>query len=685
MALWWWAVARKRVDATLKSFGRWAPTARMSGEPDADTRELRLLLDLLHDYVGVDDPARLRPGDIGELLLRVYPRKITVLDAEDIGDTIPAMRDLLAFLADTGAVTKEVAERLTRELDEVAPQFTSAVMDPENWGMARTLTQAMASDGVDFGDQGAVDRWITRYNARLGGDAVGDEDPFGDLDEDDTEDFVLKDAFGLPDRLPPVRLPPEGELAAMSRTSPLLSRARRLAYWAGTGRPISRDGELTAGDTVVAARELGIEVPLAAAVRPKPATSSKGGPKDLARSAGQGDRRDDAVPDTLPGMAAQPAVKSMRNVPELARLWSIALDAGFVDVDGGARAEPGEAMTLWPGGTDEDVLDIWCAGLGSVLELLELDSALDARRAAQLDFDGAGVALMLMLFLARGEGMPVGEASDMIRETASAELLPVPAAKAWHSWIKAHGDPAEALLGQLADLGAVSVVGDEPGEGQVARLTPLAMWAMREQLIDEGVEVPLLPPVTEMTAADLIAASEGAAEAEIAAETAAWLELRTPDTAARELLAVAASGGAVARMLAVSVINRLGAAAEPAWRESLGRLELRPYAKIALTEIAGGSPGKTVPGLEPDADDVAWVLTDMLAAISLDSPEELPQQLAEAVPSGLVQQVFDAMALSSHPDAASALSLVGKHHPDKRIAKAARKSAYRAGGRPRTS
>jgi hypothetical protein len=127
-------VARKRVDATLKSFGRWAPTARMlSGEPDADTRELRLLLDLLRDYVGVDDPASLRPGDIGELLLRVYPRKITVLDAEDIGGTIPAMRDLLAFLADTGAVTKEAAERLTRELDEVAPQFTSAVMDPENW------------------------------------------------------------------------------------------------------------------------------------------------------------------------------------------------------------------------------------------------------------------------------------------------------------------------------------------------------------------------------------------------------------------------------------------------------------------------------------------------------------------------------------------------------------------------
>lgn len=39
-------------------------------------------------------------------------------------------------------------------------------------------------------------------------------------------------------------------------------------------------------------------------------------------------------------------------------------------------------------------------------------------------------ALMVMLFLARGAGLPIREASGMIRETATAELLPVPAAKA---------------------------------------------------------------------------------------------------------------------------------------------------------------------------------------------------------------------------------------------------------------
>jgi len=39
------------------------------------------------------------------------------------------------------------------------------------------------------------------------------------------------------------------------------------------------------------------------------------------------------------------------------------------------------------------------------------------------------------------------------------------------------------------------------------------------------------------------------------------------------------------------------------------------------------------------------------------------------------------MARVPHPDAASVLTVIGRHHPDKKIAKAARKSAYRATSR----
>jgi hypothetical protein len=380
-------------------------------------------------------------------------------------------------------------------------------------------------------------------------------------------------------------------------------------------------------------------------------------------------------------MPGRPAVKSIQDVPELARLWAIALASGFLEPGAyGARVQPGEAMRCWPGGADEEVLDVWCTALASVLDRLEADSALGTRRAGQLDFTGVGGALMVMLFLARGAGLPVREASDMIRETATAELEPIPAAKAWESWTQAHGDPAEALLARLAELGAVSLTDEGGDDGWVARLTSLGTWAMREQLEDEGVEIPLLPPVGEMTAADLLAMAEGAGEAELAAETAAWLELRAPDRAASELLAVAASGGPAERMVAVSVVKELGTAAEPAWRDSLGRPELRPYAKIALTEIAGNSLEVAVlPGLEPEADDVAWLLTDVLAAASVAlEPEELTRQLGASAPGGQEEMMFGVMARLPHPDAADVLTLIGKHHPDKKVAKAARKSAYRA-------
>jgi hypothetical protein len=655
------AVASDRVDATLKSFTRWASAApqRLSGDPDADAGELRLLLGLLRDHVGVDDPAQLGPGDLRELLLEVYPRKVTVPDAEGTTGTVPALRDLLAFLTDTGAVAAEPAKRLGRELDEVAPRFADAVMDPKNWGMARSITQAMLSDRVDLADQDTVDRWIARYNQLVGAGRRDDEelDDF-DLDDGvlDDEDFNLKDVFGLPGRLPPVRLPPEPELAAMSRAAPLLGRARMLAGWVAPGRDVTEDGELTAKDTIAAARELGIPVPV----------------------------RTDTGPEALPG---PPAVTSMDDVPELARLWDIAFDAGFLQLDlDGDRMEPGEDLGCWPGGSDEEVLEVWSTTLPCVLDRLEGDADLDDRLGGLLDFTGVGWALMVMLFLTKGEGLPIRESSDMIRQAATEELAPDQAAEAWLAWTQEHGDPAGYLLGMLQELGAVSLPEQPPGEGAedgpAARLTPLGTWAMRELLLEDDVEIPLLPPTDQMTAADLLAAAEGLDEEEFEAETAAWLELRAPDAAAGELLATAADGGPAERLLAVGTARKLGGAAEPAWRDSLGRPELRPYAKIALTEIAGGEPGVTaLPGLEPEAADIAWMLTDTLAAIS-DDLDELPQQIRDAIPPGQEQQAFDAISLSPHPDAASVLTLIGRHHPDKRVAKAARRSAFKAASRP---
>jgi hypothetical protein len=275
----------------------------------------------------------------------------------------------------------------------------------------------------------------------------------------------------------------------------------------------------------------------------------------------------------------------------------------------------------------------------------------------------------------------------MVRSAAVDELSPDQAAKAWQSWVRAHGDPAKMVLGQLAELGAVRVAGSD--DGDVAWLTPLGLAAIRKQFVDSGVEIPLLLPADQMAAADLIAMAEGADEEEFQAETAAWLSSRTPESAAAELLSVAAESDPASRILAVAVATELGAAAEPAWRDALGRVELRGYARAILATLASVDPAVVPPGFEIADDDLAWMLTDSLAVDGWDDvdgdveyePADLAERLREAIPAGRELATFEMMARIPHPDAATVLTVIGRQHPDKKIAKIARKSAYKAASR----
>ena len=103
-----------------------------------------------------------------------------------------------------------------------------------------------------------------------------------------------------------------------------------------------------------------------------------------------------------------------------------------------------------------------------------------------------------------------------------------------------------------------------------------------------------------------------------------------------------------------------------------------PYAKMALEESACGPS----PEFEPQPADIAWLVVDMLAAISAGlEPGERTEQLAGALPAGAEEEMFDAMSRLPHPDAAAVLTLIGQQHPDKKVAKAARRFAYKAASR----
>ncbi|MGH3171983.1 MAG: hypothetical protein ACRDN0_39775, partial [Trebonia sp.] len=235
-------------------------------------------------------------------------------------------------------------------------------------------------------------------------------------------------------------------------------------------------------------------------------------------------------------------------------------------------------------------------------------------------------------------------------------------------------------LGQLAKLSAVTVT-----DG-AARLEPLALHAIAAKLEDEGVQVPVIPPPAEMTPSDVVMLLAFATEEDFAADLAVWAVARTPEKAARELVALAGGGDAGVRAGAIQAASRLGDAAEPVLREALDRPELRCYVKMMLIErLAERDPEQPVPDeLKRTTEDLAWFLTDGFVPLTrtISQNAMFPLDISGLAAAGWdvagADALFDAMARLDHPDVEAVLTMIGRHCDDKKTAKAARKSAHKA-------
>jgi hypothetical protein len=481
-------------------------------------------------------------------------------------------------------------------------------------------------------------------------------DGFGgdDLDYLDYADIDIKEALGLPDELPPIRLLPLPELAARARRAPIPAQLAALAAWVGKdGREVDEDGDLTPEELTVALRDLGTE------------------------------------PE------------------EFAFLWEYALAVEWLVFEGADedRVAPGETAGDWASEDDERVFAAWSSTLAAVLsETLafygpESDLDEDAEDDAEddeegdedeFDFTGQGMAIAILLFLARREGLSTDEFAEVLWENAAGvhddddEDVHEDVELARERWEADFGDPAALLLAKMRQMDAIIETDD------VIRLSPLALAALHEQLVEAGVEIPLLPQTAaELSGSELLAMAEGISDAEFEAEADAWTAARGSDAAARDLLELAAQGDPGQRMLAVAAVTRIGPPAEAALRDSLTVPAVRGYAKVALISLGGIDvaidPDATIPPeLELAPDDLAWVATDLLALACDDEypdPDDLAVSFREAVPLGQEPELFETMARGTHPDAEAVLVHLGKYHPDKNVAKAARTAAHKAASR----
>ncbi|SCD73475.1 hypothetical protein GA0115236_11991, partial [Streptomyces sp. IgraMP-1] len=160
-------------------------------------------------------------------------------------------------------------------------------------------------------------------------------------------------------------------------------------------------------------------------------------------------------------------------------------------------------------------------------------------------------------------------------------------------------------------------------------------------------------------------------------ELAAWLAGREAPAAARDLLA--APGRRRGRAAAPAPLPG-GAVAgrhrgEGALREVLDDPELGGLARVWLAERGAGD----VPA--PSQELVFWLTVDTIAAqLAAEGNSEELRALVE----GLADQhsgFFDAAWRVEHPATADVLEAMGRLHPDRKVAKVARKAAFKARSR----
>ncbi len=98
--------------------------------------------------------------------------------------------------------------------------------------------------------------------------------------------------------------------------------------------------------------------------------------------------------------------------------------------------------------------------------------------------------------------------------------------------------------------------------------------------------------------------------------------------------------------------------------------------------LAAEFPESTLPlVLDPDPHDLTWLTTDLLALACGDEdpdPRQIATQFREAVPRDQESWILDLMSRSSHPQVAQVLTVLGRYHPDRRVAKDARRAALTA-------
>jgi hypothetical protein len=237
-------------------------------------------------------------------------------------------------------------------------------------------------------------------------------------------------------------------------------------------------------------------------------------------------------------------------------------------------------------------------------------------------------------------------------------------------------DPSEAAalshaLETLADLGVVELGTEETAGGLTVGLSPLGIWGIHRRLLAQGWHVPVLGGADRGGAVGLLMTLASCDAEDGESEISSWLVGRPEEQAAAELIAAAAGGSPGLRGAAFAVLDRIGQAAAEEVRAALDQPLLRAHAAVWLHEH----------GEEADLGpaDRTWLLVDLGAGLleEADARDVVAELLPDVTPEAQAEIVAGLWQVS-HPGVIDLLTTLSEHHPDPRVARAARKAAFKA-------
>ena len=223
----------------------------------------------------------------------------------------------------------------------------------------------------------------------------------------------------------------------------------------------------------------------------------------------------------------------------------------------------------------------------------------------------------------------------------------------------------------LADLGVVELGTEETTGGLTVGLSPLGVWGVHRRLLAQGWHVPVLGTPEQGGAVGLLTMLASCDAEDGESRINAWLVGRPAEAAAAELIAAAADGTPGLRGAAFAVLDRIGHAAASEVRAALGEPLLRAHAAVWLHEHG------------EDADlgpaDRAWLLVDLGAGLLEEAdPRDVVSELLPEVAPDAQAEIVAGLWQVSHPAVVDLLTTLSDHHPEPRVARAARKAAFKA-------